>query len=434
MKTVTACLTLVLVMLTAASAQELRPEDSAIKSQLEASFDIVPLTDAIGLRPKKPIAGVRLIEVSDTISINGTVVSGRELRDRLGDEADAVIKLSYLEPPVRQALFPPQAPEPPAAPQPPEPPAPSERGARDIRRTSSERVRVFGDVNVDEGEKVSGQVVAVLGSVRVDGEVGDQVVAVLGSVDLGEKAIVHGDVISVGGRVHRAPGAQVRGAVTDISLGDARIQGHLAPWVGGLGVLSLFGGLGALPRLIGTIFRLLLLMLFASAAMIVARSSVEGSAQRVTDQPVKTTIVGLVAELLVVPVLVLTCILLALSIVGIPLLLLMPFVVLFLLCLALVGFAGAALALGQWARRRFGLSSPGGFADIWLGVLIILLPVIAGRVIGLGGFLGGPLSILLVAGGLALEFLVWATGFGAILTNGFARWQARRAMRTPAIP
>jgi hypothetical protein len=199
-------------------------------------------------------------------------------------------------------------------------------------------------------------------------------------------------------------------------------------------VLSLFGGLGAFPRLIGSTFRLLLLLVFASVAMIIARPAVEGSAQRVADQPVKATIVGLLAELLFVPVLVITCILLALSIVGIPLLLLMPFVVLFVLCLGLVGFTGVALAVGQWARRRFGLASPGGFADIWLGILIVLLPVLLGRVIALGGFLGGPVSILLVAGGIAVEFLAWATGFGAVLTNGFARWQARRAMRAQAHP
>ena len=54
---------------------------------------------------------------------------------------------------------------------------------------------------VNEGEEVTGQVVAVLGSVRINGEVGDQVVAVLGTVELGPKAVVHGDVVTVGGRL-----------------------------------------------------------------------------------------------------------------------------------------------------------------------------------------------------------------------------------------
>ena len=64
----------------------------------------------------------------------------------------------------------------------------------------------------EEDEEVTGQVVAVLGSVRIDGAVGDQVVAVLGSVELGPKAVVRGDIISVGGRVHRSEGARCAAA------------------------------------------------------------------------------------------------------------------------------------------------------------------------------------------------------------------------------
>jgi hypothetical protein len=40
-----------------------------------------------------------------------------------------------------------------------------------------------------------------------------------------------------------------------------------------------------------------------------------------------------------------------------------------------------------------------------------------------------------VATGLGVEFLAWASGFGAMLTNTFSRWQARRAARsTPQTP
>jgi hypothetical protein len=457
MKKLTASLMAVIALVAiVARAQELTPEDQAIRSRIEAKYDVVPLSDAIGLRPKVRTGDVRLIEVSDTISVNGVVVSGRELREKVGSDADAILRLSYLEPAARRALFaapaegaappaeapaaPPARELPPATPAPPEPPSgPRDRfGDRGRWRSNGDRVRIFGDVTVREGEEVSGQVVAVIGSVRIDGEVGDQVVAVLGNVDLGDKAVVRGDIVSVGGRVRRAPGAQVRGGVTEVALADGDWNRRVVPWMGGLGFLTLLDGFGAVPRLIGTAFRVLLLLLFASMAMVVARPSVEGSAQRVSDNPLKATLVGLAAEILFVPLLVLTCIVLAITIVGIPLLFLMPFVVLLLLLLALVGFTGTALAIGQWARRRFGLASPSGFADVWLGILIIVLPVLLGRLIGLGGFLATPFTILLVAGGLALEFLAWSTGLGAMLTNTFSRWQARRAMRPlpspPAAP
>jgi hypothetical protein len=425
----------------AVAAQELGPDEQALRSRIEARYDVVLLSDGIGLRPKTPGADVRLIEVSDSISVNGIVVSGRELRDRVGADADAILKLSYLDPSVRRALFARRSvdeSQPPAAAPAPPVESPREAGDRRMdrggRRSNGDRVRIFGDVTVREGEEVSGQVVAVIGSVRIDGEVGDQVVAVLGSIDLGPKAVVRGDIVSVGGRVRRAAGAQVGGGVTEVSVADARWDPRVAPWVGDIGLLSLFDGLGAVPRLIGTTFRLLLLLLFASMAMVVARTSVERSAQRVSDNPIKATLVGLLAEVLFVPVLILTCIVLAISIVGIPLLLLIPFVVLFLLLLALVGFTGTALAIGQWTRRRFSLGSASAFADIWLGIVIILFPVLIGRLVGLGGFLAGPVVFLLVAAGIGLEFLAWSTGLGAVLTNTFSRWQARRAMRTAGPP
>src|SRR6476660_3967697 len=407
-------------------AQELRPEDETLRSRIEARYDVVPLSDGVGLRPKSVTKDVRLIEVSDTISINGVMVTGRELRDRVGGDADAILKLSYLDPKVRRALFanpateqaqPPPAPAPETAPS--EPPAEStDRRHRVDQRAGGDRVRIFGDVTVREGEEVTGQVVAVIGSVRVDGEVGDQVVSVLGSVDLGPKAVVRGDIVSVGGRVRRAPGSQVGGAVTEVSLADARWDPRFQPWLREVGLISMFDGFSGVPRLVGTMFRLLLLMLFASMAMVVARAAVERSAQRVSDNPIRATVIGV----------------LAISVVGIPLLLLVPFVILFMILLALVGFTGTALAVGQWARRQFSLGTAAGFADVWLGIVIILLPVLVGRLIGLGGFLTGPIVVLLVGAGLGLEFLAWSSGFGAVLTNTFSRWQARRATKNGVTP
>ena len=421
-------------------AQELRPDDRALRTEIESRFDVVPLSDGIGLRPKSPNGDVRLVEVSDAISVNGVVVTGRELRDRLGADAEAILKLSYLEPAVRRALFAEAAaPAPqPDVPSPASAPVTPDRDRdrdRFEHRSGGDRVRVFGDVAVREGEAVSGQVVAVLGSVQIDGEVGDQVVAVLGSVDLGPKAVVRGDIVSIGGRVRRAAGADVRGGVTEVSLQDAAINSRLAPWLGGLGVLSFVDGLGgAVPRLMGTTFRLVLLLLFVSLAMVVARGPVERSAQRISDNPIRATLIGLAAEVLAVPVLVLTCIVLAISIVGIPLLLLMPFVIVLLLVLALVGFTGAAVVIGQWARRHFKLGAGAGFADAWLGVIVILFPVLIGRLLGLGGFLTGPIVFLLVAAGFGIEFLAWSTGLGAVLSNGFSQLQARRALRAPRAP
>jgi hypothetical protein len=136
-----------------------------------------------------------------------------------------------------------------------------------------------------------------------------------------------------------------------------------------------------------------------------------------------------------VPVFTLAVVVLSISIIGIPLLLLMPFAVLLLLLMAIVGFSGTATAVGQWARRRFGIGSTSGVADVCLGILIILLPLLLARVVALGGWALSPIVFLLVATSLCVEFLAWSSGFGAVLTNAFSRWQATRAARfTPRAP
>ena len=69
-------------------------------------------------------------------------------------------------------------------------------------------------------------------------------------------------------------------------------------------------------------------------------------------------------------------------------------------------------------------------ADLCLGMVMILLPLLLGRLVAVGGWMLTPLVILLVATGLMVEFIAWSSGLGAVLTNGFSRWQARRAARS----
>ena len=439
----------------ALSAQRAGDEPRELRDRLVQRFEVVPLSGGLALKPRARIRDVRLIEISDgAVVVNGVAVTGGELRERLGSDAEPVLRLSYLSADEQRALF---APAPPASPdaqgraEPPlertEPPRagtpPAEPPGAELprrpRRASGDRVRIFGNVTVERDEEVTGQVVAVLGSVRVDGEVGDQVVAVLGSVDLGPEAIVRGDVVSVGGRVHRAAGAQTRGGVTEVSLADSNMRIHMGPWGDAWGPFDWFVSFGAVPRLVGTGFRLLLLLLLTGIALLLARRSVEASAHRVNESPLKVTVIGLVAEVLALPALVLTAVVLSISIVGIPLLLLLPFVVLLLILMALVGFTGTAVAVGQWVQRRFTLGSAAPFASVCLGVIVILSPLLLGRLVALVGWPATPFAMALVGTGFAIELLAWASGFGAVLANTFTRWQAQRAARAhvaapPAMP
>jgi hypothetical protein len=435
----------VFVLLTLAAALPARAgqltddEQRALRDRIEARYDVLPITGGIALRPKAR-GDVRLIEIADgSIAINGTTVTGRELRERVGGDADAILRLSYLGEREYRTLFSP--PEPPARTEPVEEPREAASGAAPPAdaprrvRTARERVRVFGDVFVARDEAVR-EAVAVFGSVKVDGEVHDQVVSVFGSVELGPDAVVHGDVVSVGGRVRRAQGARTLGAVTEvsmaeISIGDPDFRMNVPHWFRGWGGPFYWfgGGFGAVPKMVGTTVRLGLILLVAGIALLLARPAVEGAARRVADEPVKATLVGLAAQLLVFPVLLLTALLLVITVIGIPLILLLPFVVLLLVIMAVVGFTGTGAAVGSVVLRKLGVANPAPFLEVATGILVVLSPLLLGRLLAFGGWSVAPIAVLLVTLGFIVELLAWSSGFGAALTNSFTRWRARRAIR-----
>lgn len=427
----------------ARSAELTADEPEVLRVRLEQRFDIVPLSGAVGLRPREPMGDIRFIEVADTISINGVIVTGGEVRERVKADADAILRLSYLDADARRKFLdvaPMLSPgTPPAAPSPDRvverPPADdAPPPARRRTRASGDRVRIFGDVHVREGEVLGGQAVAVMGSVRVDGEVDDQVVAVMGSVTLGPNAVVGGDIVTVGGRVNRAPGAEVRGAVTEVAIGGfspsewVPVPSARPRWGG------VWDGFSGVPRLLGTTFRLVLLALLSALALLLARPVVEAAAERVRETPLHATLVGMLSILLLGPVLVLLSIILIISIVGLPLLITIPFLLCALLLMALAGFSGTACAVGQWVRRRLNLPGASPFLDVALGVVIILLPLLVGRILGLAGWWGSLMATPLVVVAFGVEFVAWSAGFGAVLTNGFGRWQAGRASRSTPPP
>jgi hypothetical protein len=417
-------------------AQAARTE---LRDRISARYDVVPLSRGVGLRPLRRIGGVQLVEVSDSvIAIDGMPVSGAELRDRLGADADLVLALSYLDPAERRALFgfgeagAPGAPREPAAPAPPPSPGVSERRTErrwpERRRRGNERINLFGDVRVERDEIVQ-EAVAILGSVDIDGEVTGDVVAVMGSVRLGPDARVGGQVTAVGGPVRRAPGAEVEGGITEVALGAdmARWRGRHAWW----GMPFAFHPFADVSRFMISLARALLLGIVVSLVALLAGGPVERIATRVTAEPVRSGAVGLLAAVLVLPALVVTSVILAISIIGIPLLLLIPFAIVALLFVLLGGFAGSACGVGRLAAARLGWRTDRPLLLVWLGVALLFAPILVSRLVGIAG---GPfylLSLVLAGLGFLVELAAWMMGFGAVLLGMFERWRARRVEPPP---
>jgi hypothetical protein len=167
-------------------------------------------------------------------------------------------------------------------------------------------------------------------------------------------------------------------------------------------------------------------MLLGAIALLIAREPVERIADRMTADPVKAAVVGVLAELLFFPLLVLTCVILAITIIGIPLLLFVPFLIVGLLFVLLGGFIGAAYSVGGLASARLGTDSRQPYMRLFLGILIILLPLLLARLFGV---VGGPMYIFAGIVGLfafLVEYVAWTMGFGAALLGVFSRWRSTR--------
>lgn len=89
-------------------------------------------------------------------------------------------------------------------------------------RVGGAAIAILGRLEVDG--PVDGEAVSVLGGTRINSHVRGEAVAVMGNLDLGPNAIIDGDVVVVGGRLTKDPGAVLRGDQVNVpalaALGD----------------------------------------------------------------------------------------------------------------------------------------------------------------------------------------------------------------------
>lgn len=414
-----------------------------LRDRVEARYRVLPVREGIVLIPTVGEADVQAIELArETIALDGQPVTAAELRQVVGEDADDIVRLSFLDPGERRVLF--GLGELPDAAVGPADSVPATEANRESATGTSDgededggsaarvdvdvdvgdggdRVRIGGSVRVHLDEVISGDVVAVGGSVRVDGRVLGDVVAVAGSVRLGPDARIEGDVVSVGGRVDRAPGSSIGGTVEEVDFGlpawTGRPQFHAPP---------MFEGLGGLVSTTATI---VFLMLLAALVYLVAAGPVERMERKLEAGVTRAALVGLAAQLLFLPALALITILLVISIIGIPLLIAIPFALLALIVGTLAGFTAVAKWLGQVAEERFGWAHANPYITIAVGVGIVMAASFFGSALGL---VGGPLdafSIVLRIFGFLVQYAAWTIGFGVLVLRLF---EVRRNGRSPA--
>lgn len=282
------------------------------------------------------------------------------------------------------------------------------------------RVAIAQDVRIERDEEVTDSVVVVAGSATIAGRVRDGVVVVGGNLTLTSTADVRGDVVLVGGQLTREAGAQLIGNVNYVSFGEwSRRNFGWWPTVR-------FGNLGEFGRwlsLAGTLARVSLLAVLMVMLLIIARAPVARVGRAALAEPLRAFIIGLAAEIFFVPLLVAASVGLAMTIIGIPFVaILVPIAIVLLVFAFVLGFTALACRLGEWIEDRLGWQPGNAFVATAIGFIVLMTPTLLARVVDVASTTFTPLTWVLVAIGLTMEFIAWTIGLGASIITGFGRW------------
>jgi hypothetical protein len=235
-----------------------------------------------------------------------------------------------------------------------------------------------GDIEVN-GEGVRGDINAGFGDVEVHAPVGGEIDAGFGDVDV--DATVRGDVNVGRGDLGLGPAARVYG---DVSSGGGEIRQHPEAMVEGKMVTGMrpevdhdWGGLGIL-NILGWVFAAAVFAACSVLAAVLAPRPLSAATRRAEESPALSLLFGVAS----VPAVVVLCVVLAVSIIGIPLLLLLAPAY---LALVFFGALVAAYFVGRRVVFATGRYHVGNAMAAAVGALILaaayLIPVLGGLLV-----------------------------------------------------
>jgi hypothetical protein len=282
-------------------------------------------------------------------------------------------------------------------------------------------LRLLRSYHLPAGSVSREPIVVVGGSATIDGRAEDDVVVIGGTLRVGPQAVILGDAVSVGGELIVDPAAIIDGQVDETVVDWPDFDVGWAGVPGGWWAAASFGAMT---------LRLALVLIVSLLLTWLAPGWTGGIGQRVSDAPAASLFLGLTSQLLFVPALVLLCVILVISIVGIPLLLALPFLLAFAALAWTAGFAGVASRLGARLRGQRPGTSTSPTLDLVVGFASVTAVTVVAHVLAVGPWWTRPVWMPIMVTGWAIEWLVWTLGLGAMLTS----FVGRRSDAPPAIP
>ena len=294
-------------------------------------------------------------------------------------------------------------------------------------RGDGARILIFRDYHLEAGQTVRGPVVVFGGAATIDGHADDDVVVLGGRVRVGPKAIIDGDLVAMGGDVIVDPQARIYGDINETVVRFPDFDGRWGPasqrWVAGVALAA-------------TMLRLLVVVVVALALALAAPDWVRRISWRAADGPASSAAIGLACQIGFVPALVFLVVTLAVTIVGIPLIGLVPFLIAAAAVAGTAGFTAVAARIGARLRGTTVESSNALAVDVLLGFAAVSVVTVAAQVGAFSPRWGGPMTWGMSGIGFLVEYLVWTIGIGAACATLVSRWNgpAAAAVVPPPMP
>jgi hypothetical protein len=301
-------------------------------------------------------------------------------------------------------------------------------------------LKIGEDVDVGEGDLVEHSMIVVDGDLDVEGTIRGDVIVTNGSVRLldgghitGDLRVVNGEVESLGGEVDGEilrPSSEAELGARDLQSLREDLEREIRREVirsverdrrsSSSSFWNPFRNVGrAIAGLLENLVTFLVLVVLGLLMVHFGRERLEVVATTARRAPAQSAMVGLAGGFLLIPVWILGMVALAVSIVGIPVLL--AWIPLFPLAAglaALLGYVAVARNIGEWVadqeyRGLEWIRGSNTFYVVIAGIGALMVPAVVAslvRILGLG-FLHGLLGFL----GSAITFIAVSIGFGAVL-------------------
>lgn len=299
------------------------------------------------------------------------------------------------------------------------------------------RVRVVVDdhLEVGAGTEVGSSVLVVDGTLEVEGTIRGDVMVVDGEVEMRPGSRITGALRLVDAELDNE-GGEIQGGVVEIAPQDRDMEARLRDqireelrselnldrdrdggWAIGRPFSRIFRGIG---NLFGDLFNILILGLVGAAFFHFAAPNMETVAETARNSTGRAAVVGLSGAALVLPAFILGIVALAVTIIGIPAILLwIPLFPAAVILALLMGYLAVARNLGVWLEKQrypytewIRLSNP--VTLVFGGLLVLMAPFMASHLLGMVGLLSF-LAVLLKVSGVIFTLFAAAVGLGSVL-------------------